>query len=417
MSQLGLIQEKANKFDQIMGQIKSLEDLKMKESTSFEDSEILQKEIDHLYGKLPVLSEYQQVKKLDVFLDKFDLSVDFDDNKIDIKYLLDGILVKHEITMFASSPGTGKSLSAIAITNMALDKGTISKVVYFDDDNGLSTIIDRGIQNLKVKHGSKFMYFHNSKVSKSQMWQIVKALEQSDLNEYFIVFDSIKNFIGDGDRDKNKDVSKTMTILKKLRSRGATVLYLHHTNKPQKDLDPAYAGSSAFLEDSGNAFILKKNEHRKSVIFSPIKNRTGKIDEKAYILDMQNHRMEMIDLFVAKETYLEEIIRTEIQEYLCSCDEKPIYSQIMKYIGQLGYAKDTINDVIQKGKGRFWKSTKFREQNNKDVFELIIISKASDKIDNSESPNIMDSVAKDTTVYLSDTSYKHPVSKRKEGKS
>lgn len=416
MKSIADIREKANKFDQIMEQINVIEALKMKESTSFEDSEALQIEIDNLNGQLPVLSEHQQVKKLDVFLDKFDLSVDFDD-KIEIEYLLEELLVKHEITMFASSPGTGKSLSAIAMSNMALDNGTISKVVYFDDDNGLSTIIDRGIQKLKAKHGSKFMYFHNSKVSKSQMWQIVKALEQSDLNEYFIVFDSIKNFIGDGDRDKNKDVSKIMTILKKLRSKGATVLYLHHTNKPQKDLDPAYAGSSAFLEDSGNAFIVKKNEHRKSLIFSPIKNRTGKIDEKAYILNMQNHQMEMINLFLAKETYLEEIVRTEIQDYLLSCDEKPIYSQIMKYIGELGYAKDIINEVIQKGKGRFWKSTKIREQNNKDVFELIITNKTSDKIDNSESTNIMDPVANLTTVDFSDISYKQPVSESKEGKS
>ena len=135
-----------------MDQIKSNKSLQMKESTSFEDSEALQKEIDRLYGQLPTLSEHQQIKKLDVFLDKFDLSIDFD-QKIETSFILAGLLVKREITMFASAPGTGKSLSTIAMANMALNDESVSKVVYFDDDNGLSTIIDRGIHNLNTGHG------------------------------------------------------------------------------------------------------------------------------------------------------------------------------------------------------------------------------------------------------------------------
>ena len=65
------------------------------------------------------------------------------------------------------------------------------------------------------------------------------------------------------DRDKNKDVSKIMELLKDLRNNGATIIFLHHTNKPKQDIDELiYAGSSAWEEDTTNAFILKINHDK-----------------------------------------------------------------------------------------------------------------------------------------------------------
>lgn len=74
------------------------------------------------------------------------------------------------------------------------------------------------------------------------------------------MFDSAKNFLKSGaDRDKNKDVSPLMEFFKQFRDLGATIILLHHTNKPNKDLDElTYAGSSAWEEDSSNAFFIEK---------------------------------------------------------------------------------------------------------------------------------------------------------------
>jgi replicative DNA helicase len=205
-----------------------------------------------------------------------------------------------------------------------------------------------------------------------------------------------------------------------LRAKGATVIFLHHTNKPQKDLQESdYAGSSAFEEDSDNTFLLKHNSYRKTFVLEKRKNRVGQTQDTAFNYHAESHTLSKAELLWAKETYIDEAISLEVQDYLKSSKDAPSYSQIFKHVCEIGLSKDNnkINTVIQNGKGRYWTARKIREQNNKDVFELITTSKASDKLDNSESPNIMDSTANDTRVDFSDSSYKHTVSESEEGKS
>lgn len=214
-----------------------------------------------------------------------------------------------------------------------------------------------------------------------------------------------------GDRSSNKDVSLLLDMTKRLRRQGATVFVLHHTNKPQKDFQElTYAGSSAFEEDVSNAYMLKYNSHRKAFIFKPFKNRVGQLQEKAFCYESNSKVLKELDLFWAKETPENEMMRIEIIEFIKSFDGAPNYSQIMKYIGDMGFAKDRINETIQSGKGRYWMAKKIKEQYNKDVFELIAASKLSDKTDNYESPNIMESLADNTILDSLDNSYKHCVS-------
>jgi replicative DNA helicase len=163
-----------------------------------------------------------------------------------------------------------------------------------------------------------------------------------------------------------------MDILKSLRKQGATVLFLHHTNKPQKDIDElTYAGSSAWEEDTSNAFILKRNEHKKTFIFTPIKKRVGNLQEIAFEYIAEAHDLKEIDLISAKETEFDELVRNEITDFLKRSTFKPCYSQIMQEMNDLGYTnKDKVNKVIQAGKGRYWQVTKLQEH-NKDIFELL----------------------------------------------
>jgi replicative DNA helicase len=191
-----------------------------------------------------------------------------------------------------------------------------------------------------------------------------------------------------------------MTVLKELRRQGATVIFLHHTNKPQRDFQELqYAGSSAFEEDTSNAFLLKYNDFRKTFVLKPLKNRVGKIEETAFIYHSAIHSLEKVDLFWAKESEEDDGIRIEIENFIKNVDKPPIYSQIMKYAGDMGFSKDSINRVIQVGKGRYWTSKKIREQNNKDVYELLVLNTTLDKSDNSEHPN---NTASQELCYFSD---------------
>lgn len=372
------VEKKVKQKEAIKQRINHLEQLKMSGHLEFEEIDIIDTEIKKLEVQIGK-QDKKPFEELDSFLDKFDLDVELVQNTV-FKYLFDNLIVENEITMFAAKASTGKSHTAVGLANHAAKNG--KRVVYFDGDNGISTIKERGIHLLKNKYGKQqFRYFHESRASKSQMLTIIDKMTKTDLTGTFIIFDSIKNFIT-GDRDKNKDVSKTMDILKSLRRQGATILFLHHTSRPTKDLEELrYAGSSAWEEDTSNAFILKRNDHRNTFIFTPFKARVGDLQEIAFTYCSDTHTLTKVHTDWAKETEEHEAIKNEIIEFLKNQNEKPSYSQIMKYLIDQGYSnKDKNNEVIQSGKDKHWKATKTKE-NNRDFYELIGIDNSETKIE------------------------------------
>lgn len=381
------IQQRVKEHEEIKTQIVTLEELAQNEFVTYAEIEQIHQEILKLQNRIQSENLQENDKlKLGSLLDQFDLDVE----KIEvtnIQYLLDSVVVKADILMIAAKPGQGKSLMASAICNMAITNKTVDQVIYLDADNGSATLNERGIPQIKQRHGEKFRYIHESNSTKMQMWQLIKMLKTTDLQNTLIVIDSIKNFMNKGDRDKNKDVSEIMEIWKSLRKQGATVIFLHHTNKPQRDFQELqYAGSSAFEEDTSNAVLLKYNEFRKTFIFKPLKNRVGKLEEVAFQYQPQTHTLTKVDLSWAKETNEDEMMRIEIIDFIGNFEGKPNYSEIMKYITDMGFAKDRINRVIQEGKGKYWVAEILKEQNNQNVFTLITSNKPSDKSDKSENP-------------------------------
>ncbi len=330
--------------------------------------------IQNQINSLDNLSALSENKKIDdSFINFFD-SYNLDPNKVKdlkVEYLYHNMIVKNEVTMIAAKPSSGKSLTAIAFTNMALQNNDVDYVFYFDLDNSLTTLKERNIQDLSIKWGKKLQYIHPSFCEKPIIWRMIKELQSRDLTNCLIVFDSAKNFMLNGDRDKNKDVSKVTEIFKALRNKGATVLFLHHTNKPTRDLNElVYAGSSAWEEDSSNAFILNQNEHKKSFIFTPLKNRVGELAGIAFTYNT-DHTLTKIDYLKASETQEIEEINDEIKAFIEEQNQKPNYSKIMQHLQKEGYARNKANLALQNGKDRYWKEEKLT-QNNRSVYTLIV---------------------------------------------
>jgi len=362
------IKQKVKKIETIKQQIKEFEKLKMTGHLEFQEIDLIDNKIKNLEMQINKGNNKKSFAELDSFLYQFDLDVKLVQNAV-FKYLFDKLIVENEITMIAAKASTGKSHTAIGLANHAVENGG-KRVVYLDGDNGITTLKDRGIDLLKIKHGEKFRYIHESKASKSQMFSIVDKLTKTDLTGTFIIFDSIKNFIT-GDRDKNKDVSKTMDILKSLRRQGATVLFLHHTSRPTKDLEELrYAGSSAWEEDTSNAFILKRNAYRNTFIFVPFKARVGDLQEIAFTYCLDTHTLTKVDTDWAKQTQEDEEIKDEIIEFLKNQNEKPNYSQVMQHLQKEGYSRNKANLALQSGKDKHWKEEKLT-QNNKSIYSLI----------------------------------------------
>jgi len=304
---------------------------------------------------------------------------------LSVSYLLKNFIVESEITMIAGKPGGGKSITAVAMCNYALKNNLVDYIFYFDFDNSANTLKDRSLDILLKKYEGRFLYFSPIKkkngkiVSEEDIWSVIFDLEHKVLKRTKLLFDSAKNFLFTGaDRDKNKDVSPLMKRFKIFRNNGATVVFLHHTNKPQKDIDDlTYAGSSAWLEDTSNAFILSNNEDKKSFTFTPVKKRVGNLSKQAFIYDAKEQLLNSIDIDYANETNVEIEIRNSIFECI-NANDKPTYSMILKYCMGCGYPKDTINIIIQNGKGKYWKATKERENHNRDIFILLDMADKSD---------------------------------------
>lgn len=323
-----------------------------------------------------------KVLKNDAWSDfaRWDLDVE-ELESLKFEYLLDHFIVKNEITMISARPGTGKSLLAVSLSNMLLMRGSTQRVIYLDGDNSLSTVSSRGIGDLKRKHQDRFMYFCGR--SKREFEHIISKLRQMDLSECLVVFDSIKNFI-QGDRDKNKDVSEAMEIIKSLRNNGATVLLLHHQNKKQKDHNSNYAGSSAFEEDVSNAFVMERNDDKDSLILKPFKARSGELFEQAYRYNKDN-TLTKLDLEYAKQNREDEEMIEETLEFLRSFRGTPMWSDLWKNLTEQGYDKEKASNVIKAGVGKLWNFYK-GERNNQKLYYLLESTNSSSVQNSTRTP-------------------------------
>ena len=336
--------------------------------------------LNSLHEKLQNLDNLTSLKQVDDNFEKFISNYDLDIEKIrnkKVEYLYENFIIKNDITMFVARPGVGKSLISIALCNIFLEEQKISRVIYLDGDNSELTIHSRNIHLLKEKYGNRLNYF--IELSNTNFSKIVAELKKRDLTDFLIVLDSIKNFII-GDRNSHKDVTEFMNILKLLRKNSASILFLHHQNKLNKEFNSAFSGSSAFMEDISSAFELKKNEDKQTYIFIPIKDRNNVSNCIAFEHNKDN-TLTKVDADYALETSEDLEIKEQIINFIKSEKDKPIYSDILKYIVDSGgYNKDKVNRIIQRGKDKYWRASRVLRENNKLVFELIDSQDNQDKL-------------------------------------
>ena len=338
-----------------------------------------------LQDKLLSIGDSKSLKpfddKFESFIGKLDLNVEKIKNKR-IEYLYENFIVKNDITMIAALPGTGKSLITVALSNMFLMEGKIKRVFYLDGDNSEVTIKTRNIHLLKEKFGKSLNYF--VEISKSSLTKIINELRLRDLSECLIVLDSIKNILV-GDRNNHKDVTELMNSLKILRKNGATIIFLNHKNKLNKEFNADYSGSSAFAEDVALFFELRKNVDKQTYILNPLKDRDNISSYIAFKYN-QDNTLSQTNIDYALETNEDIEIRKEILGIINSSKDKPSYTDIISSLIEIGFNKDKANIVLQNGKDKFWKATRIPKQNNKLAFEII------DNQDSQDNSSIRDSL-------------------------
>ena len=87
-----------------------------------------------------------------------------------------------------------------------------------------------------------------------------------------------------------------------------------------------------------------------------------------------------MDIDYAMETKEELEIRELIINFIRNEEDKPIYSDILKHLTNVGFNKDKVNRIIQRGKDKHWRASRVLRENNKLVFELIDSQDNQDKL-------------------------------------
>ena len=132
--ELEIVESKVKYKQSVMSKIQKLRKLLESEFVEQNEHNILETAIKKLENKIGLNQKREWDDSFDAWLDQFDMDPDEVD-KIEVEYAIDGIVVKGSITTFFAAPETGKSRTAIAISNESVLNGSIEKVMYLDLDN------------------------------------------------------------------------------------------------------------------------------------------------------------------------------------------------------------------------------------------------------------------------------------------
>ncbi len=102
-------------------------------------AEIVGKQVELLKEEVDSFKQRSITKDIGFVLDKHKkYRLESEDlENVKIEYIQLGFLVKSEITLIAGKSGGRKSLTALAISNMALMNNTVDHVLYFYMDHSI----------------------------------------------------------------------------------------------------------------------------------------------------------------------------------------------------------------------------------------------------------------------------------------
>ncbi|MDD7090110.1 AAA family ATPase [Campylobacter sp.] len=142
---------------------------------------------------------------------------------VNYSWIVPNCIRERTITQFFGISGVGKSTLILSIIKYALDSSKIEQVIYLDCDNCEN---DEIIAFSKRYQERLHYYFdYDPKRFKDDFGAY------DDLKGVLFVFDGIINFIENSKLNNDESVNKFMQMLRDLRAKGATVMYLNHTAK------------------------------------------------------------------------------------------------------------------------------------------------------------------------------------------
>ncbi len=162
--------------------------------------------------------------------------------------MLSPTITDNRITMFAANAGNGKTTTILSELILVNKEYPNKKILYFD--------YDQGIHRTKLPLLSKVIHFADvysitDKIAHLDAKLIINSIPYPE--HTVIVIDGFQSYV---DKEKVKDISSTkdmnplMDKIKALRTKGFTVILIHHNTKKELQTGKSQFRGSPVIQDS-----------------------------------------------------------------------------------------------------------------------------------------------------------------------
>jgi len=188
----------------------------------------------------PRLIDVRQPSKPESALDiSRKLKLQLSHKGLPIDYIVPYCIAKNSICLCYAPAGIGKTFWAWGIAKYAYVNKRVKYIHYLDGDNGTPVAFMRNVDELIKRENFFYVSTNNPNIelgcsNHDLLLKYVKSSDK-DLVDHLIIIDSMKDFLGEYDVMKGKDMDAFFKELMELRKKGATVIILHHTTKGTLD--------------------------------------------------------------------------------------------------------------------------------------------------------------------------------------
>ena len=282
----------------------------------------------------------------------------------EVNYIIENFLVEQSITMLYAPPKQGKSRLALGLASYLLES-TDHEVMYFDFDNPISALSERGVDKVAERGGGKFDYIHPEVAgmeSFETLNELVKHATPRAYKGWVFFFDSVTDFTNENDDSASK---KFMHKVKALRNAGATVILLHHSNKNEK----GYKGSSVLRSAVDNMYLVNLVSFTKGYDLFTLEAEAPRftVSNVAFSLNNSSYAISPVEYQVAMITPIDKSIIDEVTKTLKLEKDGLGQSELLKAMGKEKNDKQYIR-VLQQYVDRFWKLESGK--NRKKIYKL-----------------------------------------------
>jgi archaellum biogenesis ATPase FlaH len=211
-------------------------------SNAFTEGKKIATSLQTPYEKLKQLSATNRIKEM-----KMNLQNEF--------YVMDGLALDGQITLFYAKPNTGKTLIFLKLLIDGIEANKIKAydILYINADDGYRGLCTK--TEIAIEYGFEMIAPAEAGVSPADIIALLNEMSNTDdAKGKIIVLDTLKKF---ADMMSKRDQAELYMVLRRLVAKNATVIIAGHANKHlDKDGNLVYEGTSDTMNDVDCAYSI-----------------------------------------------------------------------------------------------------------------------------------------------------------------